>query len=632
MVENHANTNEGFLSDGLKRLVFGSPQRRGRLVKVKTRNGGADRPLQAGHDYATLTLASQKLSSNRVLLTRYNPVFYAKGSYPQDIDAPITYSSLVPLFSEELGENGHNLGAANAGDRPLFAQTPYRGSLDVQLTLLATQSAEILKTVMGISDDVRQALNTDWGENDFPASPDFGGDDGIEMGVGLEDAENESVLTDLIGQARKALSPENTLFAVGSAAARAFIAMDGKWSPRLEYAASFPPLETGHYAIVQVKSDKEAINVLEYDPADGRLYRGKKAVSGKDYAVIRVDATNRRQDISQIPKLGEAFEALDLVFISGGDVNKAMETFARTAQVSPHLTEADKSELVERVSKRFSSFEARAGEDGGNETLLGDLVRSFPTLKKIQDVWNTSSDIYDRVKSMTDTLSRPAGHSTTDPAPQSEPEPRIQPTNTFELEEPDRFKVAIKFTLRWEGGFSDVPEDTGGRTNRGITESVFHAWLEGQGEDPRPVETITEHEVLNIYRTNYWLTARCPQFEQDLDIIQFDAAVNHGPGGAGKILQKALLEAGQNVAVDGAVGPMTLAAVKRVHVEDLSKLCIKHRKDLYNRIVANRPDQNKFLRGWMNRVNDLENRLGLGTNETSIESAPENTPFAGWVD
>lgn len=630
MVEDHADTNEGFFTEGLKRLVFGAPKRRSAFVKVKTRDGEPDRALTVGQDYATLTLASQNLAANRFLFTRYNPVFFAKGSFPQDLDAPITYSSLVPLFGEELGANGRNLGGANTGDRPLFAQTPYRGSLDVQLTLLASQSAEILKTVMGISNDVRRALNTDWGENDLGAAPDLDEDDGLEMGVGMLDAENESVLGDMVGLARKVITPEKSLFAVGSAAARAFIAMDGKWTPRLEHAAPLPPLETGHYALLQVKTDAQALDNLEYDVEERRLYQGNKLVSGKDYAVVRVDATDRRQDISQIPELGEAFKALDLVFISGGDVKTAMETFSRTARVSPYLTESDKAELVDRVARRFNSFESHAAEGSTNETLLKNIVTSFPSLKKLQDVWNTATDVYDQVKVLTGAPGA-ATDATTEPSAPG-PDPAPPPTPSFELEEPDRFEEAIKFTLRWEGGFSDIEEDRGGATNMGITEGVYHGWLASQGEEPRPVREITHAEVFSIYRSNYWLSARCPQFEPDMDLIQFDAAVNHGPGGAGRILQRALVEAGQPVTVDGAVGPKTLGAARRVPPLDLSVLCIKHRRALYHRIVENDPSQQIFINGWMNRINDLEAHLGLGTNESAAEITPEDTPFAGWVD
>lgn len=34
---------------------------------------------------------------------------------------------------------------------------------------------------------------------------------------------------------------------------------------------------------------------------------------------------------------------------------------------------------------------------------------------------------------------------------------------------------ALKFVLRWEGGFVDHPDDPGGRTNKGVTQKVYDA-------------------------------------------------------------------------------------------------------------------------------------------------------------
>lgn len=38
------------------------------------------------------------------------------------------------------------------------------------------------------------------------------------------------------------------------------------------------------------------------------------------------------------------------------------------------------------------------------------------------------------------------------------------------------FTRAITFILKWEGGFSDDPDDRGGRTNKGVTQKVYDTW------------------------------------------------------------------------------------------------------------------------------------------------------------
>ena len=39
------------------------------------------------------------------------------------------------------------------------------------------------------------------------------------------------------------------------------------------------------------------------------------------------------------------------------------------------------------------------------------------------------------------------------------------------------FKKALKFVLKWEGGYGHNPNDKGGATNKGITQYTYNAWL-----------------------------------------------------------------------------------------------------------------------------------------------------------
>ena len=41
---------------------------------------------------------------------------------------------------------------------------------------------------------------------------------------------------------------------------------------------------------------------------------------------------------------------------------------------------------------------------------------------------------------------------------------------------PIEFEDALKFVLKWEGGFTNHPKDPGGATNKGITQKVYDAW------------------------------------------------------------------------------------------------------------------------------------------------------------
>nr|AIA84894.1 DUF847 [uncultured Leptothrix sp.] len=68
--------------------------------------------------------------------------------------------------------------------------------------------------------------------------------------------------------------------------------------------------------------------------------------------------------------------------------------------------------------------------------------------------------------------------------------------------------TAVKLILRHEGGKVDNKNDPGGRTNRGVTQRVFTAWLKGQGKSSRDVWTITEAEAISIYKAQYLAPVR----------------------------------------------------------------------------------------------------------------------------
>jgi lysozyme family protein len=169
------------------------------------------------------------------------------------------------------------------------------------------------------------------------------------------------------------------------------------------------------------------------------------------------------------------------------------------------------------------------------------------------------------------------------------------------------FDEALRFVLRWEGGLSDDPHDHGGRTMKGVTQRVYDAWRKGQGLGTQDVALIADDELSTIYRDNYWIKAKCSQLQAKLDLVQFDTGVNMGPNRAIKILQNAV-----GTTADGVFGPATLAACQACTPADTVARYCQIREDLYN-TFAQRQGQSKFLRGWMNRLNDLRAEAGVAS-------------------
>lgn len=131
------------------------------------------------------------------------------------------------------------------------------------------------------------------------------------------------------------------------------------------------------------------------------------------------------------------------------------------------------------------------------------------------------------------------------------------------------FDVALAFVLRAEGGYVNNPADPGGATNMGITQRTYDEWRLSQGQGTADVINIGIAEAREIYFERYWpITAG---LKWPCNLVAFDAAVNHGPALAQKII-----DAGADLGADGMV------AVRRY---------------IYARL--NKPE---FFQGWMNRL------------------------------
>lgn len=125
----------------------------------------------------------------------------------------------------------------------------------------------------------------------------------------------------------------------------------------------------------------------------------------------------------------------------------------------------------------------------------------------------------------------------------------------------DNFQKALARVLVYEGGKVDNPADPGGRTNKGVTQITFNAWLRENGASSRDVYIITYAEVSAIYKAKFWGIVRGDDLPSGLDLAVFDAAVNSGPGQAGKWLQHALGDKFVG-AIDGLIGMKTLQAIE----------------------------------------------------------------------
>ena len=164
------------------------------------------------------------------------------------------------------------------------------------------------------------------------------------------------------------------------------------------------------------------------------------------------------------------------------------------------------------------------------------------------------------------------------------------------------FNEIIEEVLEAEGGFVNDPDDKGGATNFGVTQSSYSAYL-GSKASVEDVKNMTREEAKECYKKDFWNPAKVDRLPENLRHIYFDMVVNMGRKNAGKIVQQAVnTKKNQTLLeVDGIVGSGTLSHVTSLTLKDV---LVERSMFFANNCFdgsrfAKRTRQNKFLRGWI---------------------------------
>ncbi len=168
------------------------------------------------------------------------------------------------------------------------------------------------------------------------------------------------------------------------------------------------------------------------------------------------------------------------------------------------------------------------------------------------------------------------------------------------------FDLYVPQLLKFEGGFVDDPADPGGATNLGITLATFQRYAQSLlGEAPtlEALRALTPEQAGAIYKQEYWDKLDGDQIaSQPLAEILFDFYVNAGTE-AVLLLQRILRQLGAtDLALDGEMGPATLAALQAADQAQVYALYRQGRIDYYERLAQERPVDAKFLQGWLARA------------------------------
>ena len=156
------------------------------------------------------------------------------------------------------------------------------------------------------------------------------------------------------------------------------------------------------------------------------------------------------------------------------------------------------------------------------------------------------------------------------------------------------------FILKWEGGYVNDKDDLGGATNKGVTLATFRS-VYGQGKTANDLRNMTDQQWETIFKKHFWDKWRADEIEdQSVANILVDWLWASGSYGI-KIPQRVL-----GVTVDGIVGAKTIAAVNAKDGKSFFKEIRQERVDFIDRICTSRPQNKKFRKGWLNRINALK--------------------------
>lgn len=144
----------------------------------------------------------------------------------------------------------------------------------------------------------------------------------------------------------------------------------------------------------------------------------------------------------------------------------------------------------------------------------------------------------------------------------------------------NNYDFCITEVLKSEGGYTNDPSDSGGATNYGITIADYRKYINKNGTSD-DVKNMTVSQAKNIYKIRYWNAVDGDNLASGVDYTVFDYGVNSGVSRALKVYNQFKSEKD------------TTTLINKINDERLHFL---------QGLATSRPKDQKFLRGWTNRV------------------------------
>lgn len=176
----------------------------------------------------------------------------------------------------------------------------------------------------------------------------------------------------------------------------------------------------------------------------------------------------------------------------------------------------------------------------------------------------------------------------------------------------------VPFFIKWEGGLSRNPNDSASshccptphpkngltdyHTNKGVTYSTFVHYF-GYDNDDMFYEMNSNFWGI-IFKSGYWDKVKGDSIKhQSIANTLVSWAWGSGSRTAIKEMQRVL-----GVTVDGWIGKQTIGAINEADECELFDKCLARREWFFRTIAERRPKNRRFLKGWLNRLNDFNEK------------------------
>lgn len=160
--------------------------------------------------------------------------------------------------------------------------------------------------------------------------------------------------------------------------------------------------------------------------------------------------------------------------------------------------------------------------------------------------------------------------------------------------------LMIPHIRKWEGGWVDDVDDAGGCTMAGITIGTYRQYF-GKNKTCDDLRFITQNEWLYIFKEKYWNRMQADEIHnQSIAQLCVDMCWMSGCATAIKKIQRCL-----GLKDDGIVGKITLGRLNEGDFKATFTKLWEMRRDWLQQI-AKKGNNQKFLKGWMNRLNDCK--------------------------